>query len=80
MGLTFHGESNAMIHPLLMPRLFCQTHGQKPLPRRGEHDTHPLRELLAHHAWRLYRRWGSAVGFVLGLAIALWLWLPSDFR
>jgi hypothetical protein len=78
--LTINSESNSMIHPLLTPRLYCQTHNQAPLPRRRERRSRPLRDFLLRQVSRFYRRWGSGLGFVLGLAIAWWLWLPSVLR
>jgi hypothetical protein len=66
-----------MIHPLLTPRLYCQTQNQAPLPRRRERKARPLRDFLLRQASRFYRRWGAGLGFILGLAIAWWLWLPN---
>ena len=75
----FQSELNPVIHPLLTPRLFCQTNHQAPLPRRTAHNPHPVRDYLMRRVSRLYRRWGSGFGFLLGLAIALWVWLPDYF-
>jgi hypothetical protein len=69
-----------VLHPLLTPRLFCQTSHQSPLPRRTVRNPHPVREFLMREVSRHYLRWGSAFGFLLGLAIALWIWLPNDIR
>jgi hypothetical protein len=38
-----------------------------------------VRDYLMRRVSRLYRRWGSGFGFLLGLAIALWVWLPDYF-
>jgi hypothetical protein len=72
-------ESIAMIHPLLTPRLYCQTHNQPPLPPLQERGRHPVRAFLLRSTLRFYRRWGAGLGFILGLAIACWLWLPDLF-
>lgn len=66
-----------MIHPLLTPRLYCQTRNQPPLPRLQQRGRHPVRDFLVRSALRLYRRWGTGLGFILGLAIACRLWLPG---
>ena len=68
-----------MIHPLLTPRLYCRTDGQLPLSPRRAHKRRPLRDYFWRQVSRLYRRWGAGLGFIVGLAIAYWLWLPGVF-
>ncbi len=69
-----------MMHPLLSLRLYCQPRAAAPLPRRRERERHPVRDFVMRSVSGLYRRWGSGLGFIVGLALALWLWLPSSFR
>ncbi len=68
-----------MMHPLLSPRLFAQSDRRPLAPLRpGEHR--PVRDFLLHSAGRFYRRFGPALGFLLGLAVAFWTLLPETLR
>jgi hypothetical protein len=68
-----------MLHPLLTLRLYCQTHDQRRLPPLKGREPQPLRDFLRWRALHFYRRWGTGLGFILGLAISLWIWLPDFF-
>ena len=68
-----------MLHPLLTPRLYCQTHNQTRLPPMRRREPQLVRDFLRHRAMQFYRRWGVGLGFILGLAISLWSWLPGFF-
>jgi hypothetical protein len=70
-------ESTAMMHPLLTPRLYCQTHNQKRLPPLERREPRLMQDFLRHHAACFYRKWGKGLGLILGLWISLWLWLPD---
>ncbi len=68
-----------MMHPLLTPRLYCQTHNQMRLPPLKRREPQPVRDFLRRRTLHFYRQWGTGLGFILGLAISLWIWLPDFF-
>ena len=69
-----------MLHPMLSPRLYCQTRGQLPLRPLRPREAHLVRDYLLRSVWRFYERSGAGLGLVLGLAIAFWIWLPAILR
>ena len=69
-----------MIHPLLSPRLYFRNPSLRPLPPQRAHETRILRSYARHVVKRIYLRFGPAMGFIAGLAIAAWALLPSAFR
>ena len=66
-----------MIHPLLTPRLFSRPQNEPPLPPTQSEDMSALARQMGSAAKRAYLRWGPGTGFILGLAIAFWLWVPN---
>lgn len=66
-----------MIHPLLTPRLFSRPQNKPPFLPTQREDTSALARHMKSVAKRAYLHWGPGTGFILGLAMAFWLWLPS---
>ncbi|MCP4038119.1 MAG: hypothetical protein GY944_11030 [bacterium] len=68
-----------MMHPLLSPRLFAQS-DRRPLAPLRPSEPRPVRDFLLRTGGRFYHRFGPALGFLLGLALALWTLLPETVR
>jgi hypothetical protein len=69
-----------MIHPLLSPRLYFRNTARRPLPPQCAAEPSMLRIYARHAVKQTYLRFGPAMGFIAGLAIAAWALLPSTFR
>jgi hypothetical protein len=69
-----------MIHPLLSPRLYFRNSARRPLPPQHAEEPSLLRIYARHAVKQSYVRFGPAIGFITGLAIAAWALVPSTFR
>jgi len=68
------------MHPLLQPRLYAQTETPPLPPLRRARPHRPVRGWLGRTALGAYLRFGAPTGFVLGLALAWWLFAPDAPR
>ena len=68
-----------MMHPLLSPRLYAQSESP-PLPPLRTRPHRPVRAWMKRRATALYLRFGTPAGFVLGVALAWWIFVPEAFR
>ena len=65
-----------MMHPLLSPRLYAQAESRPLQPLRSR-EPRAIHDFIARTTLRFYRRWGPALGFLLGLAMAFHALAPN---
>ncbi|MFT5441816.1 MAG: hypothetical protein ACI8W3_000858 [Myxococcota bacterium] len=68
---------HSMIHPHFTQRLFVQRRKQKPLRPQTPRLRGPIAYYLLHSSFDLYVGVGKPVGFIAGLAIAYWFFVPT---
>lgn len=66
-----------MIHPHFTLRLFVQRRNQEPLRPHTPRERGPIADYVARSTLNLYLAVGKPVGFVAGLVIAYWLFVPT---